>query len=302
MHTNAPTCSVIMPCYNHESYVAEAMQSILAQTYPCLELIVVDDASTDGSRGEITRIAATDERVVPILNDVNAGEGASRNAALAVARGEFIGFCDSDDRWLPDKLDHQLQQFRRDPDVGFVHADALLIDASGRRTGRRFSRVFGSSLPISGNVVSRLARRNSVSVPTVLIRRSVLDEGDRFRTDFRYLADWLFWLDVVPRTRVAYSRKPLAEYRVHSTSTMHDRSGFTPYRLRAYRTILRRSRELTSRDRAEILYRMAEQYRCSGRKFAAVVHYSLSVERRHTHLRSQLRRLLMYDFVRQLRT
>jgi glycosyltransferase involved in cell wall biosynthesis len=132
-----PLVSVLMPVYNHARHLAEAIESVLAQTYPAVELIVLDDGSTDGS-GEIAR------RYVPRLryaHQPNAGIGAARNHAASLATGAFIAFLDSDDRYPADRLERQMAAFRQDPDLELVlgHVREFLspeLDETARR-GRR---------------------------------------------------------------------------------------------------------------------------------------------------------------------
>src|SRR5258705_11958970 len=104
-----PLVSVIMPCFNPARYVEESIRSILNQTERDLELIVVDDGSTDGSQRAIELARISDARVNPIYFDRNRGASEARNSALKLASGKFIAFCDADDIWLPIKLATQLE-------------------------------------------------------------------------------------------------------------------------------------------------------------------------------------------------
>ena len=110
-----PLISVIIPVYNCEKYVAEAIESILAQTYPALEVIVVDDGSTDGT-GEIVKSFPQ----VKYLFQDNAGTAAARNRGIRAAKGEYIAFLDADDLWLPEKLAQQISAYNVDPDLELV--------------------------------------------------------------------------------------------------------------------------------------------------------------------------------------
>lgn len=110
----SPTVSCIVPVFNGERYLAEALGSILAQTHPPLELIVVDDGSTDAS----ATIAAGYGDRVRLVRQANAGPASARNRGLDLAAGDFVAFLDSDDLWHPDKLRRQLARFARDPGLG----------------------------------------------------------------------------------------------------------------------------------------------------------------------------------------
>ncbi|MBE9201578.1 MULTISPECIES: glycosyltransferase family A protein [unclassified Nodularia (in: cyanobacteria)] len=111
---NLPLVSVIIPCYNRERYLAEAIESVLEQTYPNIELIVIDDGSSDRS-GEIAQ-----SYPLKYHYQTNGGIGAARNAGIAVANGEFLAFLDSDDIWVKDKLAKQMAVFDTHPDIEAV--------------------------------------------------------------------------------------------------------------------------------------------------------------------------------------
>src|SRR5438034_9298591 len=125
------TVSVIIPTYNYARYLAAAIESALAQTYAPLEIIVVDDGSTD----DTLRILGAYGNRLRVLRQANQGAGAARNAGIAAARGEYVAFLDSDDLWHPRKLELQLARFASDPDLGLVHCGVEVLDEQGRTTG-----------------------------------------------------------------------------------------------------------------------------------------------------------------------
>ena len=108
--------SVIIAAYNSEAYIAEAIESVLGQTVPASEVIVIDDGSTDGTSGILARFG---DRIIA-LNQTNSGQAVAVNKGLAMARGELIGFCDADDLWTARKLELQLALLERDSDVEAV--------------------------------------------------------------------------------------------------------------------------------------------------------------------------------------
>ena len=127
----APLVSVVMPLYNGERYLAEAIESILSQTFADFEFIIVDDGSTDGSAGIIRDYAARDSRVKVKQLARNSGEAAARNAGIALARGQFVAGMDSDDISLPDRLRAQASFLENNPEVGAVgvHSRVVFEDA-----------------------------------------------------------------------------------------------------------------------------------------------------------------------------
>lgn len=122
---NAPLISVIMPVYNREKYVAEAVESILAQTYPNIELICIDDGSTDSS-DKILR--SFGEKIVHIPGDQNLGIAAARNKGIAIAQGEYLALMDDDDIATPDRLELQMKQFQENPnlDISFTFIQCFI--------------------------------------------------------------------------------------------------------------------------------------------------------------------------------
>lgn len=126
--------SVIMPSYNTASFIAESIQSVLAQSYKDWELIIVDDCSPDNT-DEVVKPYLSDERIKYIKNEKNSGAAVSRNRALREAKGKWIAFLDSDDLWMPDKLNKQIC-FMEKNDYHFSYTNYAEIDTKNHRNGR----------------------------------------------------------------------------------------------------------------------------------------------------------------------
>ena len=122
-----PTVSVIMAAYNHAGYIAQAITSVLSQSWQDLELIVIDDGSTDRTREVVAGFADP----VRYIYQENQGQGGARNTGIAHARGEFISFLDDDDLWLPDCLETVMAVLRSRPEVGALYAACQVIDSEG---------------------------------------------------------------------------------------------------------------------------------------------------------------------------
>src|SRR5436305_4940478 len=148
------TVSVIIPAYNYARYIAEAIDGALAQTHAPLEVIVVDDESTD----DTPRVLAGYGDRIRTIRQPNGGAAAARNTGMAAARGEYVAFLDADDVWLPRKLELQLQRFEADPDLGLVHCAMEVIDREGRTVDfvlqGREGRVGTEMLRLDGHVMS----------------------------------------------------------------------------------------------------------------------------------------------------
>jgi glycosyltransferase involved in cell wall biosynthesis len=201
------TVSVIIPTYNYGRYLGEAIESALKQTYPPLEVIVVDDGSTDGT----PQVLAAFGGRVRAVHQGNAGVGAARNKGIAVARGEYIALLDSDDVWLPDKLELQMSRFAEDPSLGLVHCGCETFDDSGQTLsiwlGGMEGRVADEMLRFAPDVIKACS--------TIVFPRRVAEEVGGFDARVTPSDDWDFCYRVAARYPVGYVRKALLRYRQH---------------------------------------------------------------------------------------
>lgn len=206
----APLVSVILHTRNHERFVAEAIESVLGQTFEDWELVVTDNGSTDGTASVIRRYA-TDARVRVMLFDDNAPIGRRHNQAVRAARGELVSFLYSDDYYLPHKLERQIRALQKLPDeYGVAYGSALMLnDLTGRMTEaptlRASGEVFESLLRARGRGINNLI--------TPLIRRACLVE-EPFHDDLPVEAEAIFFR-LALRTRFAHVPGPLTVVRDH---------------------------------------------------------------------------------------
>lgn len=179
---DTPLVSIIIPSFNHAAYVNQAIDSVLAQTYPNIELIIIDDGSSDNSHAVIQARADADPRITALLNTENKGQSAVFNQALAVAKGEFIALLPSDDWYLPHKTEVQVRKFQQSDDrVGVVYA-------SGSRFFEDTGETIDVSLPVHEGYIARqlIETTNFIYPVTPLYRRSVLDHirpSEQFRAE-----------------------------------------------------------------------------------------------------------------------
>jgi glycosyltransferase involved in cell wall biosynthesis len=166
-----PLISVIVPAFNVERYLADALESVLQQTYPNLEVIVVDDASTDRSRDIAERFRLTDSRVRVFDHAENRGLAAARNTGIENAKGAYLALLDGDDVAGPTRLSHQMDAMLRDSALGMVGSHVAIIDEAGRFTGRIWRRPTDPDRAGIG-----LIFRNTFSA-VVLMRREAVPEG-----------------------------------------------------------------------------------------------------------------------------
>lgn len=122
-----PTVSIIIPTYNRAHLIERAIESVLHQTYQDFELIIIDDGSTDNTDDIINKFQKKDDRIIYLKHDRNKGGSAARNTGIKASRGEYIAFLDSDDEWLPEKLEKQMDFFESN-NYGFIYCNMIIED------------------------------------------------------------------------------------------------------------------------------------------------------------------------------
>lgn len=200
-----PKVSVVIATYNCGAYLTEAVASVLGQTVSDLELIVVDDGSTDDSR---ERVAAFRDERLRYAWQPNAGQTVAKNHGVRLAVGEFIGFCDGDDYWYPEKLAVQLPLFEGDPRVGVVYSGIDTIDGAGRRLDVPERPRF------RGDVLDAMFLTNFVPFGTAVVRAACLARVGAFDETLRMGIDWDLWLRVSAHYRFDYVDAATYAYRV----------------------------------------------------------------------------------------
>ncbi len=204
--SEAPLVSVVTATYNMGRYVGAAVESVLAQSHPRMEAVVVDDGSTDDTAAALARFA--DDPRVKVIRQENAGQTVAKNRGLHEARGEFVGFCDADDLWLPRKVERQLPLFDDAGRVAVVYGRFEVIDAEGR-----FLRA--PRFPAhAGRITEPLLADNFVHFPTALARRDVLLEKGGFDESLTMGIDYDLWLRVSVDHDFAFLDEILVRYRV----------------------------------------------------------------------------------------
>lgn len=217
---DGPLVSVIMPAYNARTYLRQAILSVLEQDYPNVELIVVDDGSTDGTDQEAERYG---ERV-HLLRQKNRGPAAARNLGIRHAKGALIAFLDADDVWLPGKLSAQVAQLLQHPDVGLVYGGFVRWEsnADGSFDPPPPAAVIDPAVPLvdthSGWIYNELLFDNIVHIITAMVRREVVEELGGLDEHLPTGEDYDFWLRLSRRCKAHKLNRTLAYYRIHAAS------------------------------------------------------------------------------------
>lgn len=212
-----PLVSAAIITHNRAEYLPDAITSVLGQTFRDFELVVVDDGSTD----------ATPDVVAPYLDRIryvrqeNRGKAAARNAAVQLAEGELIAFCDSDDAWLPDRLERQLAVLERRPEVGMVHGQVELVDADLRplpEQNAAHRKLFSAAHRNRATYASYAFNCRCMS-STILVRREVFETVGPYDCDLA-IEDYDFYLRLLLDFDLEFmDGPPLAIYRVHPHKT-----------------------------------------------------------------------------------
>jgi glycosyltransferase involved in cell wall biosynthesis len=227
--------SVCIPVYNGSAYIAESINSVLAQTYEDFHLIVCDNCSTDNTE-EIVR-SFHDPRLTFIRNSENLGLVGNANRCLEISKGEYVCIWHHDDVMLPANLEYKVHLLDEHPEVGFVHSNLILIDEMGEiiapeiwnEDSRRD--YIEDGLTLLKKYLSYLPFGASLFIGAVLARRKCYEKVGRFNPEFPHCNDSEMWIRMMLFYNVACIGTPLVKYRVHPISTSSHWGNFTslPY-------------------------------------------------------------------------
>jgi len=208
-----PKVSVIIPAYNAARYLPDALDSVLAQTKDPLEVLVVDDGSSDDTAQVVARYGPP----VRYLRQRNAGVSMARNHGIAESRGRYVAFLDADDTWLPAKLDRQLAALKERTECGACYSAYTTVNAELKPVAvSRHDPCWPvlEGLLLCGNVIG--------TPSTVLVERSVLVRAGGFDAALSYCADWDLWIRLTNLTAFCYVDEPMVRYRQHDTNMSHN--------------------------------------------------------------------------------
>lgn len=211
--------SVMMPAYNAERFVAQAVESILAQTLDDFEFIIIDDGSSDRTHEILQRYAARDARI-RLVSRPNTGRGVAptRNDLLHMARGEFLALMDADDIAVPQRLEWQLAFLRENPEVGAVGGAIIDIDEAGRE-------LIQTDYPTDDQEIQEamLQGKCLIANPTSMMRREIVLSVGGYREEMLHLEDLDLFLRIGERAKLANLDRVVLRYRIHPGSETHRR-------------------------------------------------------------------------------
>ncbi len=212
-----PLVTVICVCYNHAHYVCEALDSVANQTYSNIELIVIDDGSTDGSGKVIKRWMVNHPEATLILNGKNLGYCKTFNKAYRLSKGELLIDLSADDVLMPDRVEEGVKLFANaGDDVGVIFSDAQYIDEQGNPL-RLHSDKFPHKIIPQGDLYKEVIQRYFICSPTMMVRRSVLDALQGYDESLAF-EDFDFWIRASRNFKFLYSPAVLVKKREVSTS------------------------------------------------------------------------------------
>lgn len=212
-----PTVTIVIPVFNAEHFISEALSSIREQTLRDVEVLVVDDGSTDATVSKAESFS--DSLNLTIERQANMGPAAARNTGIRRACGRYCAFLDADDLMLPERLAAQVALLEADSDLGLVYTDLMTFNERGiiHRTRRAFSE------PCGGIVIDQLLLDNFITTSTVMAPKTRLIDAGLFNEDRRVCEDYELWLRMAVRWKMGFIDQPLVSYRRSPGSLSNDK-------------------------------------------------------------------------------
>jgi glycosyltransferase involved in cell wall biosynthesis len=216
-----PKVSVITPVFNGAGFIAETIESVLAQTFHDYEMIIIDDGSTDNTADVVKKFTAKHPDKIRYIHQENGGPAKARNHGIKESHGEYIAFLDADDLWMPQRLSKSVEYLDRYHDVALTHARTIRINEKGNK----LETVKRATEYLNGNIFKfLLLRKAHISCLTVMIRKTCLKETGMFDESTQCVAveDRDLWLRIAKKFKVGFIEDELGYYRVLSSSISRD--------------------------------------------------------------------------------
>lgn len=228
-----PLVSAVIPVFNGEKYIAESLQSVFQQSYKPIEIIVVDDGSTDSSLQIINKIPGEKK----IITQQNKDVSEARNSGIENAKGEYIAFLDQDDLWNKTKIEKQIQVFLKNLDVDLVFTDLSKFNDEGRMWHPKDRHKTASRLS-DKNLFEYLIKKNVLMPSAVMVKKDSIENAGLFDSNFKTCGDYEMWLRMAALgMKFNYLPEPLTLYRQHGKNTSKKIEIMNEDRLRAIKKI-----------------------------------------------------------------
>lgn len=236
--------TVIIPSYNRESLLPRALKSVLAQTWTNFEVVIVDDGSTDSTE-ESVKPFLCDKRL-KYLKTENHGVSHARNVGIAQAQSQWLAFLDSDDEWLPEKLDRQMSLLSAKPYLNWIHGEEIWV-----RHGKRVNPMLKHKKR-GGDIFADATRLCCVSPSTVILKRELFDQFGLFREDFPVCEDYDLWLKISSCHKIGFVEKPvIKKYGGHDDQLSHRYFAMDYWRILALDSVLQTAMSLDKKEMAK---------------------------------------------------
>ena len=221
--------SVIIPTYNRRNTLPRAVESVLNQTYKPIEIIVVDDGSTDGAKEMCSEMYP----LVRYIYQANSGVSSARNTGIKSASGDWIALLDSDDEWLPDKLDRQVKLLQDNAEIRFCHTNEIWIRNNVRINQKKKHQKYG------GNIFNKCLDICRISPSSSLFHTSVIKDVGLFDESLDVCEDYDLWLRITAKYPVLFLDQPLIKkFGGHTDQLSRVLGGIEQYRIRSLEKIL----------------------------------------------------------------
>lgn len=212
-----PKFSVVIPCYNSEKTISEAVDSVLKQSETDFELIIVDDGSTDGTSRIVSSME--DDRI-KLVRQQNCGASAARNAGISASRGDFVAFLDHDDMWFPSFLEKAAEVLQKEPQTDMIVADQFWQTRPGEFDGT-FYECANFDASKKSMAFEDLIKRNVISTSACIVRKETLLQCGCFDETLKVAEDYLLWLTIAARrNKIVVLKEPMGVSRRHTSGSL----------------------------------------------------------------------------------
>lgn len=207
---NEPLVAVIIPCFNASKWIEYTLKSVFLQTYKNIEIIVIDDGSTDNSK-EIVRGLSNDIKILTHVNCVNKGQASSLNLGIQNTQANYIAFLDSDDIWYPEKVKQQVEMFMKNVNIDLIYTNGYVVDESGDTVHELFDKMF-----IEDNKSESLLLDCYIRTPSsVMVKRRIFNKAGLFK-EYLHSLDHDMWIRISEMGSLLFLNEYLTGYRIHS--------------------------------------------------------------------------------------